>query len=197
LRPLGSNEFYFEGHLIENCDNDAIFLRLGKPCSRIQKWNHIISFPKVTSKSVLSENCDDRQLCIVSILPHILDCQAECRNNYIQTLKAVGEYFKAKMWGWVRPLLHHRYWKIISICWEFSFVYFMGGKNHKFKIPTKCWFNHFLIWKFTNSGVRGHVYHQQTTKFHAHKINWFHSILFNKKLDWAIWITFVSMVNLE
>ena len=28
------NEFYFEGHLIESCDNGARFLRQGKPCVR-------------------------------------------------------------------------------------------------------------------------------------------------------------------
>ncbi|XP_052765052.1 protein disulfide-isomerase A6 homolog [Mya arenaria] len=56
---------------------------------------------EITSQKVLSDNCDDRQLCIVSILPHILDCQSQCRNKYIKALKAVGEHFKAKMWGWV------------------------------------------------------------------------------------------------
>lgn len=56
---------------------------------------------EVTSQSVLSDNCDDKQLCIVSILPDILDCQSECRNGYISTLKRVGEHFKSKVWGWV------------------------------------------------------------------------------------------------
>ncbi|KAL4217734.1 Protein disulfide-isomerase A6 [Mactra antiquata] len=56
---------------------------------------------EVTSDKVLADNCDDRQLCIVSILPHILDCQSKCRNDYINMLKTVGEYFKSKMWGWV------------------------------------------------------------------------------------------------
>lgn len=56
---------------------------------------------QVVDQSVLSDNCDDRQLCIVSILPHILDCQSKCRNAYIKTLKSVGEHFKAKQWGWV------------------------------------------------------------------------------------------------
>lgn len=54
---------------------------------------------QVTEQSVLSNNCDDKQLCIVSILPHILDCQSKCRNDYISMLKRVGEHFKSKMWG--------------------------------------------------------------------------------------------------
>ncbi|CAG9855345.1 unnamed protein product [Phyllotreta striolata] len=45
--------------------------------------------------------CEDKPLCIVSILPHILDCQSDCRNGYIQTLLNIGEKFKKKMWGWV------------------------------------------------------------------------------------------------
>ncbi|WAR17576.1 PDIA6-like protein [Mya arenaria] len=38
---------------------------------------------EITSQKVLSDNCDDRQLCIVSILPHILDCQSQCRNKWV------------------------------------------------------------------------------------------------------------------
>lgn len=45
--------------------------------------------------------CEDKPLCIVSILPHILDCQSDCRNSYIQILTTIGEKFKKKMWGWV------------------------------------------------------------------------------------------------
>lgn len=43
--------------------------------------------------------CEDKPLCIVAVLPHILDCQSECRNNYIQLLTSLGEKFKKKMWG--------------------------------------------------------------------------------------------------
>lgn len=56
---------------------------------------------EVVTQDILHKNCDDKQLCIVSILPHILDCQSECRNDYIKMLKSVGEHFKSKMWGWV------------------------------------------------------------------------------------------------
>ncbi|XP_045778392.1 protein disulfide-isomerase A6 homolog [Maniola jurtina] len=45
--------------------------------------------------------CSEKPLCVVSILPHILDCDAACRNDYISILARLGEKYKAKMWGWV------------------------------------------------------------------------------------------------
>ena len=45
--------------------------------------------------------CSDKPLCVVSILPHILDCNAACRNDYIAILKRLGEKYKSKMWGWI------------------------------------------------------------------------------------------------
>lgn len=70
----------------------------------LQKVSENVPAPdvyQVINQDILSENCDGRQLCIVSILPHILDCQSDCRNEYISTLKKVGEHFKSKQWGWV------------------------------------------------------------------------------------------------
>ncbi|CAG4986404.1 unnamed protein product [Parnassius apollo] len=45
--------------------------------------------------------CSEKPLCVVSILPHILDCNAACRNEYISILTRLGEKYKNKMWGWV------------------------------------------------------------------------------------------------
>lgn len=56
---------------------------------------------QLTNTDVLKEACDKHQLCIISILPHILDCQSKCRNNYIKILKDLGDKFKKNMWGWV------------------------------------------------------------------------------------------------
>ncbi|XP_076456870.1 protein disulfide-isomerase A6 homolog [Babylonia areolata] len=56
---------------------------------------------EVTSAEVLKDNCEGHQLCIISVLPHILDCQSECRNNYISILRTLGERFKKNQWGWL------------------------------------------------------------------------------------------------
>ncbi|XP_045538503.1 protein disulfide-isomerase A6 homolog [Papilio machaon] len=45
--------------------------------------------------------CSEKPLCVVSILPHILDCNAACRNDYIAILARLGDKYKNKMWGWV------------------------------------------------------------------------------------------------
>ncbi|XP_047985206.1 protein disulfide-isomerase A6 homolog [Leguminivora glycinivorella] len=45
--------------------------------------------------------CAEKPLCVVSVLPHILDCNAACRNDYLAILKKLGEKYKSKMWGWV------------------------------------------------------------------------------------------------
>jgi len=56
---------------------------------------------EITSQSVLDSNCAEKQLCIVSFLPNILDCQSACRNKYIQMLKNFGESYKRNGWGWL------------------------------------------------------------------------------------------------
>ncbi|XP_064480553.1 protein disulfide-isomerase A6 homolog isoform X2 [Ornithodoros turicata] len=56
---------------------------------------------QITKGSVLEETCEGTQLCVVSILPHIYDCQSECRNGYLDTLRQLGEKFKRNRWGWV------------------------------------------------------------------------------------------------
>lgn len=56
---------------------------------------------QITSEKTLKEACEEQPLCVISVLPHILDCQSECRNGYLEILKTMGEKFKQKMWGWV------------------------------------------------------------------------------------------------
>ncbi|KAK7067363.1 Protein disulfide-isomerase A6 [Halocaridina rubra] len=56
---------------------------------------------QLTSDNVLEEACKKHQICIISVLPYILDCQSDCRNNYIGMLTRLGDKYKGKMWGWV------------------------------------------------------------------------------------------------
>ncbi|KAJ8684102.1 hypothetical protein QAD02_019894 [Eretmocerus hayati] len=56
---------------------------------------------QLVDEESLKEACENKPLCIVSVLPHILDCQSECRNGYLKVLTTLGEKFKKKMWGWV------------------------------------------------------------------------------------------------
>lgn len=43
----------------------------------------------------------EQSLCVISVLPHILDCNAACRDEYIKTLTSMGAKYKQKLWGWV------------------------------------------------------------------------------------------------
>lgn len=56
---------------------------------------------QITDERTFKDACDQKPLCVVSVLPHILDCQSNCRNQYIKILKDLGEKYKKKMWGWV------------------------------------------------------------------------------------------------
>lgn len=56
---------------------------------------------QVINEETLKDACEHHPLCVVSILPHILDCQSECRNKYLDTLTKLGEKYKKKMWGWI------------------------------------------------------------------------------------------------
>lgn len=56
---------------------------------------------QVTDAKTLKDSCEGHQLCVISILPHILDCQSKCRNEYIKLLKSLGEKFRKNLWGWV------------------------------------------------------------------------------------------------
>jgi len=54
---------------------------------------------QLTDESVLKTACEDHQLCVVAVLPNILDCQSECRNGYLSLMRKLGEKNKKRMWG--------------------------------------------------------------------------------------------------
>lgn len=54
---------------------------------------------QVVDEDSFKDACDQKPLCIVSVLPHILDCQSKCRNDYLEVLRLMGEKYKKKLWG--------------------------------------------------------------------------------------------------
>ncbi|KAI4462352.1 protein disulfide-isomerase a6 [Holotrichia oblita] len=56
---------------------------------------------QVIDQHSFKETCEGKPLCVISVLPHILDCQSDCRNNYLNLLNEMGEKYKNKMWGWI------------------------------------------------------------------------------------------------
>lgn len=68
----------------------------------LEKLEENVPAPELTQivdEASLRQACEDKPLCIVSVLPHILDCQSDCRNGYLNILTKLGDKFKKKMWG--------------------------------------------------------------------------------------------------
>jgi protein disulfide-isomerase A6 len=56
---------------------------------------------EITSQAILDDNCAEKQLCIISFLPNILDCQSACRNEQLTMLKNFAESYKRNGWSWL------------------------------------------------------------------------------------------------
>ncbi|XP_039604836.1 protein disulfide-isomerase A6 isoform X2 [Polypterus senegalus] len=56
---------------------------------------------EILNEDVLKKACEDFQLCIISVLPHILDTGAVGRNTYLDVIRRMADKYKKKMWGWV------------------------------------------------------------------------------------------------
>ena len=54
---------------------------------------------QLTDESILKTACEDHQLCVIAVLPHILDCQSDCRKDYLSLMRRLGEKHKKRMWG--------------------------------------------------------------------------------------------------
>uniref|UniRef100_A0A1A7XKD1 Protein disulfide-isomerase A6 n=1 Tax=Iconisemion striatum TaxID=60296 RepID=A0A1A7XKD1_9TELE len=56
---------------------------------------------EILNEDVLKNTCDDSQLCVIAVLPHILDTGAAGRNGYLEVMMNMAEKYKKKSWGWL------------------------------------------------------------------------------------------------
>ncbi|XP_046905532.1 protein disulfide-isomerase A6 [Hypomesus transpacificus] len=56
---------------------------------------------EILDGNILKKACDDYQLCVIAVLPHILDTGAGGRNGYLEVMMKMAEKYKKKMWGWL------------------------------------------------------------------------------------------------
>lgn len=56
---------------------------------------------QITDENALKRACEKAPLCVVSFLPHIRDCNALCRKEYLTTLKKANSKNNGQAWGWV------------------------------------------------------------------------------------------------
>jgi len=81
----------------------------GRDASAITRWGEEkfaenIPPPEIkqaVDADTVSKECEKHPLCVIAFLPHILDCQSDCRNSYIESLTKLGDKYKKKSWGWL------------------------------------------------------------------------------------------------
>lgn len=81
----------------------------GRTASEIVTWGldrtvDFVEAPElheVIDEATFNKACDGVSICVVSVLPHILDCDAKCRNKYLDILQDMGDKYKKKQWGWI------------------------------------------------------------------------------------------------
>ena len=56
---------------------------------------------ELTDNNVLTAAYAEAPLCIIAVLPHILDCQSKCRKDYLASLRKLAEKYKKNRWGWL------------------------------------------------------------------------------------------------
>lgn len=81
----------------------------GRTAADIITWANdrvVVNIPppevvEITTPEIFEKACKDHPICVVSVLPHILDCQSACRKKYINMLTKLGDKYKQKQWGWI------------------------------------------------------------------------------------------------
>ncbi|XP_033846626.1 protein disulfide-isomerase A6 [Periophthalmus magnuspinnatus] len=56
---------------------------------------------EIINEDALKKTCEDSQLCVIAVLPHILDTGAAGRNDYLDVMLKMADKYKKKMWGWL------------------------------------------------------------------------------------------------
>ncbi|XP_056150023.1 protein disulfide-isomerase A6 [Lampris incognitus] len=56
---------------------------------------------EILNEGILKKTCEGSQLCVIAVLPHILDTGAAGRNGYLEVMMKIAEKYKKKMWGWL------------------------------------------------------------------------------------------------
>lgn len=81
----------------------------GRTAADFVAWatdKYVVNLPapeiyQLTSEGVARTACERQPLCIVSILPNIYDCNADCRKSYLKILGELADKYKQRQWGWL------------------------------------------------------------------------------------------------
>ena len=78
----------------------------GRTADDIENWvqNIVeaepIEIPQLTNENTFQNSCVDKNLCVITFLPHLLDCQSKCRNAYLDVLRDVCKKKKSTLRGY-------------------------------------------------------------------------------------------------
>ena len=56
---------------------------------------------ELTEQKVLDDSCENKQICLIAVMPNILDCQSSCRNAYLSSMRKMADKYKRQQWGWL------------------------------------------------------------------------------------------------
>ncbi|XP_077344913.1 protein disulfide-isomerase A6 isoform X2 [Lithobates pipiens] len=56
---------------------------------------------EILNEDIVKKTCEEHQLCVIAVLPHILDTGAAGRNAYLEVMLKLADKYKKKMWGWL------------------------------------------------------------------------------------------------
>lgn len=94
-------KLYIDGQFVEDYnggrDLNSLYdyLKTKKPVEKVES-----TLAQLKGEDDLKENCLKAPLCVLSFLPHLLDCDAACRNKYISILEKEAKEGIASGRGW-------------------------------------------------------------------------------------------------
>uniref|UniRef100_A0A4W3I6W3 Protein disulfide isomerase family A, member 6 n=1 Tax=Callorhinchus milii TaxID=7868 RepID=A0A4W3I6W3_CALMI len=56
---------------------------------------------QILNENIFKATCEDQLLCIISVLPDILDTGASGRNRYLNLMMKMADKYKKNQWGWL------------------------------------------------------------------------------------------------
>ncbi len=64
---------------------------------KLEKFGFVPDVEQITNENQITEICKDRTgVCIISLLPHIIDSSAQQRNSYLEEIKEATKYARGK-----------------------------------------------------------------------------------------------------
>ncbi|VDP82075.1 unnamed protein product [Echinostoma caproni] len=89
--------------------NDAVDYTGGRSTDDIVQWAEEKASEaqpppelyEIVSQEVFQDACENHPLCVIAVVPLLLDCDSKCRNDYLDLIRSESLKFKQQKWGWI------------------------------------------------------------------------------------------------